>query len=154
MKLYSVKDLLSALLFAGAAIAYALYDLQRPYRSKGSALLLLALALSCIVDSLRIAFSKELYEKEQRKRGQRKTVLRRRFGIFAPLMPLLGTILMLLVLVLVHFVPMDVPLLLTVGLGGVAAATLYNCWLNDWQERAAAKLIAEEEANDDASPEE
>ena len=53
---------------------------------------------------------------------------------------------MLLTVALLYFVPMVVPLLLSVGLGGLAAAALYNCWLTDWQERAVAKLIAEEEA--------
>ena len=138
MKVYSWKNLLTAVLFGGGLSVYTLVTALRGDRGNW---LWFILSLYVTFSGLYSALTREGFEREQESTARYRRVTRRLFGPLAPIMPWSHLILLVPVCCTVPLRP-PVWLFLLLMLGVV----VYAAWLSWYIQRAIDREKAEEQA--------
>ncbi len=142
MKVRSWKELILHLLFGGAMIAYGVKNLLADNRD-GVTYILVAIVMW--VRTLPDAISEEKHEENAFRAYAAQWYCRGQFGFFAPLMPWLGLLLLLLDGILVMLLPIVSVVRVLAGLL-LGAALLSVILYGIWQKRQMDGMSDEEEA--------
>ena len=142
MKVRSWKELVLYLLLGGAIIAYGFKSLAEKY-SNGITYILIAIIM--LIRAVPDAISEEKHEENAFRAYAAQWYCRGQFGFFAPLMPWLGLLLLLLDGILVMLLPIVSVVRVLAGLL-LGAALLSVILYGIWQKRQMDGMSDEEEA--------
>lgn len=142
MKVRSWKELILYLLLGGAIIAYGFKSLAEKY-SNGITYILIAIIM--LIRAVPDAISEEKHEENAFRAYAAQWYCRGQFGFFAPLMPWLGLLLLLLDGILVMLLPIVSVVRVLAGLL-LGAALLSVILYGIWQKRQMDGMSDEEEA--------
>lgn len=142
MKVRSWKELVLYLLLGGAIIAYGFKSLAEKY-SNGITYILIAIIM--LIRAVPDAISEEKHEENAFRAYAAQWYCRGQFGFFAPLMPWLGLLLLILDGVLVMLLPIVSVVRVLAGLL-LGAALLSVILYGIWQKRQMDGMSDEEEA--------
>lgn len=146
MKVRSWKELILYLLLGGAIIAYGFKSLAEKY-SNGITYILIAIIM--LIRAVPDAISEEKHEENAFRAYAAQWYCRGQFGFFAPLMPWLGLLLLLLDGILVMLLPIVSVVRVLAGLllgAAVLSVVLYGVW----EKRQVDGMDDEEQAQIEA----
>ena len=146
MKVRSWKELILYLLLGGALIAYGFKSLAEKY-SNGITYILIAIIM--LIRAVPDAISEEKHEENAFRAYAAQWYCRGQFGFFAPLMPWLGLLLLLLDGILVMLLPIVSVVRVLAGLllgAAVLSVVLYGVW----EKRQVDGMDDEEQAQIEA----
>lgn len=146
MKVRSWKELILYLLFGGAIIAYGFKNLAEK-DSNGITYILVAIIM--LIRAVRDAISEEKHEENAFRAYAAQWYCRGQFGFFAPLMPWLGLLLLLLDGILVMLLPIVSVVRVLAGLL-LGAALLSVILYGVWEKRQVDGMDDEEQAQIEA----
>ena len=146
MKVRSWKELILYLLLGGAIIAYGFKNLAEK-DSNGITYLLVAIIM--LIRAVRDAISEEKHEENAFRAYAAQWYCRGQFGFFAPLMPWLGLLLLLLDGILVMLLPIVSVVRVLAGLL-LGAALLSVILYGVWEKRQVDGMDDEEQAQIEA----
>ncbi|MFQ6830948.1 hypothetical protein [Butyricicoccus pullicaecorum] len=146
MKVRSWKELILYLLLGGAIIAYGFKNLAEKY-SNGITYILIAIIM--LIRAVPDAISEEKHEENAFRAYAAQWYCRGQFGFFAPLMPWLGLLLLILDGVLVMLLPIVSVVRVLAGLL-LGAALLSVILYGVWEKRQVDGMDDEEQAQIEA----
>lgn len=143
MKVVSWKTLIVTLILGGGLLYFAV---RGCLNKEPASLLWLCFVVYMIAKGIFVSFSAEAYEDDKKRAAIGKRLYREKFGIFAPIMPYLHILIILLDALLVMICPPTVPIKI-LGILILMAALIYVFCLSRWFTKSM-KAALEQEAND------
>lgn len=143
MKVVSWKTLIVTLILGGGLLYFAV---RGCLNKEPASLLWLCFVVYMIAKGIFVSFSAEAYEDDKKRAAIGKRLYKEKFGIFAPIMPYLHILIILLDALLVMICPPTVPIKI-LGILILMAALIYVFCLSRWFTKSM-KAALEQEAND------
>ena len=143
MKVVSWKTLIITLIVGGGLVYYVVRD---GLPKELATLIWLCFLIYLIGKGLVVSFSAEAYEDDKKRASIGKRLYREKFGIFAPIMPYLALIAIVLDALLVKLCPPTM-LIKVLSILILVASVIYEFCLSRWFTKSM-KAALEQESND------